>query len=292
MVVRTRLRSIVVPIVFYLVLGVATGYLVWGASNGAHGLKAAEKDAAEAVALQAQLAALKDERARWERRVTGLRPDSVDRDLLDEEAHVELDRVGKDEVVIFTKPPPRSLGIAARGGPDCGCDAPRCDPADAIPCVFCAPGPQVFCCRAARAMARSTPLVPQFASPCDPESPSMNASPNPPIRSNSFFSAAARRRRSGDRPRDRIRDRPAARRDRAHRLGEHRVARRARGAGFGDDQQICGRLPGQTLLRRLPVRRHCREAGDRARLPFCSTAASPTSSRIPAARPTRACSSP
>jgi len=107
MVVRTRLRSIVVPIVFYLVLGVATGYLVWGASNGAHGLKAAEKDAAEAVALQAQLAALKDERARWERRVTGLRPDSVDRDLLDEEAHVELDRVGKDEVVIFTKPPPR-----------------------------------------------------------------------------------------------------------------------------------------------------------------------------------------
>jgi cell division protein FtsB len=102
MVVRTRLRSIVVPIVFYLVLGVATGYLVWGASNGAHGLKAAEKDATEAVALQAQLAALKDEHARWDRRVAALRPDSVDRDLLDEEAHVQLDRVNKDEVVIFT----------------------------------------------------------------------------------------------------------------------------------------------------------------------------------------------
>ncbi|MGO9422967.1 FtsB family cell division protein [Roseiarcus sp.] len=104
MVVRTRLRSIVVPIVFYLVLGVATGYLVWGASNGAHGLKAAEKDAAQAVALQSELAAHKDERARWERRVAALRPDSVDRDLLDEEAHVQLDRVGKDEVVIFTGP--------------------------------------------------------------------------------------------------------------------------------------------------------------------------------------------
>ncbi len=106
MVVRTRLRSIVVPIVFYLVLGVATGYLVWGASNGAHGLKAAEKDATEAVALQAQLSALKDEHARWDRRVAALRPDSVDRDLLDEEAHVQLDRVGKDEVVIFTAPRP------------------------------------------------------------------------------------------------------------------------------------------------------------------------------------------
>ena len=106
MVVRTRLRSIVVPIVFYLVLGVATGYLVWGASNGAHGLKAAEKDAAEAVALQTQLSGLKDEHARWERRVAALRPDSVDRDLLDEEAHLQLDRVGKDEVVIFTGPRP------------------------------------------------------------------------------------------------------------------------------------------------------------------------------------------
>ena len=29
-------------------------------------------------------------------------PESVDRDLLDEEAHAMLDRVGKDEVVIFT----------------------------------------------------------------------------------------------------------------------------------------------------------------------------------------------
>src|SRR5208283_83248 len=104
MVVRTRLRSIVVPIVFYLVLGVASGYLVWGASNGRHGLKAAEKDAADATALSVQLAALKVERARWERRVAALRPDSVDRDLLDEEAHVQIDRVGKDEVVIFTSP--------------------------------------------------------------------------------------------------------------------------------------------------------------------------------------------
>ncbi len=106
MVVRTRLRSIVVPILFYLVLGVATGYLVSGASNGAHGLKAAEKDAAEAAALQTELSALKDERARWQHKVTALRPDSVDRDLLEEEAHVQLDRAYKDEVVVFTAPRP------------------------------------------------------------------------------------------------------------------------------------------------------------------------------------------
>ena len=85
--------------------------------------------------------------------------------------------------------------------------------------------------------------------------------------SDSFFSADLAGRRSGDRPRDRARARPPARRDRAHRLGEHRLARRARGAGLGDDQQIRRRLSGQALLRRLPVRRHRREARDRARLP-------------------------
>jgi cell division protein FtsB len=104
MVVRTRLRSIVLPIVFYLVLGVASGYLVWGASNGEHGLKAKLKDDAEAETLNAELAALKEERARWERRVDALRPESVDRDLLEEEAHAKLDRLNKDEVVIFTAP--------------------------------------------------------------------------------------------------------------------------------------------------------------------------------------------
>ena len=106
MVVRTRLRSIVLPIVFYLVLGVASGYLVWGASNGEHGLKAKLQYDAEAETLRVELASLKEERARWERRVAALGPDYVDRDLLDEEAHAELDRVAKDELLIFTATDP------------------------------------------------------------------------------------------------------------------------------------------------------------------------------------------
>jgi cell division protein FtsB len=104
MVVRTRLRSIVMPIVFYLVLGVTSGYLVWGASNGEHGLKAKEKFDIEADDLKTQLAALKNQRARWELRVASISPESVDKDLLDEEAHALLDRVAKDELVIFTGP--------------------------------------------------------------------------------------------------------------------------------------------------------------------------------------------
>src|ERR1700675_1413985 len=102
MVVRTRLRSIVLPIVLYLVLGVASGYLVWGASNGERGLKAKVAHDAQMAQLQDELAGLRRERARWERRVDAMRSESVDRDLLDEEARAVLDRVGKDDVVIFT----------------------------------------------------------------------------------------------------------------------------------------------------------------------------------------------
>ena len=47
--------------------------------------------------------------------------------------------------------------------------------------------------------------------------------------------------------------------DRTDRLREHRLARRARGAGLDHDQQIRGRLSGPALLWRLPVCR-CRRA--------------------------------
>ena len=76
----------------------------------------------------------------------------------------------------------------------------------------------------------------------------------------------ARGRRPRNRARGRARTRSAARRNRADRLGKHRLARRAGGAGFGADQQIRRGLSRPALLRRLPVRRHRRNAGDRARL--------------------------
>ena len=102
MVVRTRVRAILLPIVFYAILGVASGYLVWGASNGERGLKAKAEYASTMRDLSAELAKLKAEREGWERRVGLMRSDAVDRDLLDEEARVALDRVGKNDLVVFT----------------------------------------------------------------------------------------------------------------------------------------------------------------------------------------------
>ena len=81
-----------------------------------------------------------------------------------------------------------------------------------------------------------------------------------------MFTAQPRRGRSGDRRGRQGRAAPPARADRADRLGEHRLARRARGAGLGADQQVCRGLSRPALLRRLRVRRQGRAARDRPRL--------------------------
>ena len=73
------------------------------------------------------------------------------------------------------------------------------------------------------------------------------------------------RRRSGGRRRDRGRASPPAVADRADRQREHRLARGARGARLGPDEQICRGLSRTALLRRLRVRRCRRASGDRAR---------------------------
>jgi cell division protein FtsB len=104
MVVRTRARAILFPIAFYAVLGVASGYLVWGASNGERGLKAKAEYSSVMRDLSAELAKLQTERASWDRRVALMRSEAVDRDLLDEEARAVLDRVGKNDLVVFTAP--------------------------------------------------------------------------------------------------------------------------------------------------------------------------------------------
>ncbi len=82
-------------------LGSASAWLVWGASQGDRGLEAKAQYDAEAAQLRVELGQLKGDEQRWRRRVESMRSEAVDRDLLDEEARKMLDRVGKDDVVIF-----------------------------------------------------------------------------------------------------------------------------------------------------------------------------------------------
>jgi len=107
MVIRTRARAILIPLVFYLVSGSASGFFVWQASTGDRGLNAKAEYQAQMVSLTGQLHDLQGQHKTWEHRVELMRSDAVDADLLDEEARAVLDRVGKNDVVIFTDPAKR-----------------------------------------------------------------------------------------------------------------------------------------------------------------------------------------
>ncbi len=101
MVVRTRLRSFLFPLVLYCVSGGIVGYFLWHASNGDRGLKVNGEYEKSIALLQAQLTTTKAEHDQWQHRIALMQGDALDRDLLEEQARVILDRVDKDDLVIF-----------------------------------------------------------------------------------------------------------------------------------------------------------------------------------------------
>jgi cell division protein FtsB len=105
MVIRVRYRAILVPLALYLLSGACVGYFVWQAVNGERGLKTKAEYKRQSFALSEELQALRAEHAQWEQRVALMRPESVDHDLLEEEAMRQLDRVDKRDLLIFLKPP-------------------------------------------------------------------------------------------------------------------------------------------------------------------------------------------
>jgi cell division protein FtsB len=105
MVVRNRIRAFLVPLVLYLVSGLAVGYFIYHSQHGNRGLETKIELRQQIIALDDELAGLKVERGDWERRVAMLRNSSVDRDLLDERARLTLNRLHKNDVVIMTGNP-------------------------------------------------------------------------------------------------------------------------------------------------------------------------------------------
>ena len=104
MVIRTRFRSIFIPVVLFLLSGASGYYFVWHALNGERGLNAKVAYQAKIAELSAELKVLVTARERLERRVALMQTDQVERDILEEEARLVLGRVGKTYLVILTAP--------------------------------------------------------------------------------------------------------------------------------------------------------------------------------------------
>jgi len=103
MIVRKRLRSVLAALGLYAAAALLIGYFGVNAYTGARGLKANQDLAQQMSALTAELAALKLERERWEHRVSLLRSDAIDPDLLDERARSMLDYADPHDLVMLRK---------------------------------------------------------------------------------------------------------------------------------------------------------------------------------------------
>jgi cell division protein FtsB len=100
MVSRTRWRTILQTLGLYAAAALLIGYFWAHAHSGHRGLKAQQDLLQQETELTRELAEAEAERASWEHRVSLLRPRSIDPDLLDERARVQLDFVHPRDLVL------------------------------------------------------------------------------------------------------------------------------------------------------------------------------------------------
>jgi cell division protein FtsB len=104
MVTRARLKSFLTGVALYTMAAALIGYFGVNAYTGRYGLNARQELDQEIIALTSELARLKRERAESEQRVSLLRSDRVDPDLLDERARFQLDYVNPHDLVRMNHP--------------------------------------------------------------------------------------------------------------------------------------------------------------------------------------------
>jgi len=105
MVTRRRFRALINALALYTIAALLIGYFGINAFTGNHGLRARQDLDHEVTQLTGELAALKTERATLERRVSFLRPESIDADVLDERARALLDYSDPRELILLRRQP-------------------------------------------------------------------------------------------------------------------------------------------------------------------------------------------
>jgi cell division protein FtsB len=93
-----RPRQILAPVIFATLFGYFGYHLV----NGDRGLLAMARLEREVQIANQNLAEAETTKKIWERRVSALRNQSIDPDMLDERARALLNFARKDDIIIFT----------------------------------------------------------------------------------------------------------------------------------------------------------------------------------------------
>ena len=104
MVTHRRRRTFLTVLGLYTFAALFIGYFAANAYTGNHGLRAQQDLGQQFTTLKAELAALKAERALWERRVSLLRADRIDPDMLDERARALVGYVDPRDLTLLLNP--------------------------------------------------------------------------------------------------------------------------------------------------------------------------------------------
>ena len=104
MVSHRRRRAVLTVLGLYTFAALFIGYFAANAFTGNHGLRAQQDLEQQLTAMKGELAQLKAERALWERRVSLLRADRIDPDMLDERARSLIGYVDRRDLTLLLNP--------------------------------------------------------------------------------------------------------------------------------------------------------------------------------------------
>ena len=104
MVTHRHRRTFLTVLGLYTFAALFIGYFAANAFTGNHGLRAQQDLEQQLTAMKADLMQLKAERAVWERRVSLLRADRIDPDMLDERARALIGYVDPRDVTLLLNP--------------------------------------------------------------------------------------------------------------------------------------------------------------------------------------------
>jgi cell division protein FtsB len=104
MVTHRRRRSILTALALYTLAALFIGYFAVNAFTGNHGLRAQQDLDQQLVEMKSELSRLKAERLLWEHRVSLLRSDRIDPDMLDERVRAMLDYVDPHDIALLLRP--------------------------------------------------------------------------------------------------------------------------------------------------------------------------------------------
>ena len=104
MVTHRRRRTILTVLGLYIFAALFIGYFGVNAFTGNHGLRAQQDLEQQLAAMKDELPAAQGRAAHWERRVSLLRADRIDPDMLDERARALIGYVDPRDLTLLLRP--------------------------------------------------------------------------------------------------------------------------------------------------------------------------------------------